>query len=146
MKIPLVAACVLACGAGAAWPQTAESPTPRERHAAQCVAALEVESEDLARQVKSGSEDVRPLLQSRVESGTAFVGDSYLNGLTDESRARALANEALEAQKGLTDAQLAARQQACAVEGRKLLDASNPLAQAVVRRFARRRVEKLLAP
>lgn len=144
-KMRFLAAMVLACRLSSGWAQSAEAPTPRELHAAECVAALEVDTEALAREVKAGDDDARPLLQSHLESGTAFVGDSYLNGLTDETRARALANQALEAQKSLSDAQLAARQKACAVEGRKLLDASNPLQQAVVKRLARRRMEKLLA-
>ncbi len=143
---PNLLAALLAVASTTASAQTPDGPTPRELHAAQCVAALEVEAEALARDVKSGDEAARPRLQSRIESGTAFVGDSYLNGLTDEHRARALASDALEAQKRLTDAQLAARQEACATEGRKLLDAGNPLQQAVVKRLARRRMEKLLQP
>lgn len=150
MKTPSIAlalcavACTFACAAARA--QTSDAPpTPREAHAAECVAALEVSTEGLARRVKAGNEEVRPLLQTRLESGTAFVGDSYLNGTTDEARARALANRALEAQKSLTEAQLGARQEACTAEGTKLLEASNPLERAIVKRLAHRRMEKLLA-
>lgn len=116
----------------------------RDLHAAQCVAALEVLTEDLAEQVKAGKEEVRPLLMDRLISGTAFVGDSYLHGLNDEKQARALADQALEAQKGLPAKELAARQEACADEGAKLYGKSSGLEKAVVTRFAKKRMNKLL--
>ena len=75
----------------------------------------------------------------------AFVGDAYLQGTRDEARARALANDALEAQKSLSKEELAARQTRCADEGGKLLEESNGLERAVVRQVAKRRMAKLLA-
>ena len=88
---------------------------------------------------------MRALLQSRLESGTALVGDIFLHDGTDEARARVLANEALEAQKSLSAGQLADRQGTCAEEGAKLLAASNALERAFVQRQARKRMSKLLA-
>ena len=122
----------------------AAPPSARDLHAAQCVAALEVNTQSLAAEVKTGKEDARPMLLSRLESGTAFVGDVYLRGESDEARARKLASDALEAQKKLSDAQLVGRQNACADEGTKLLAASNALERAVVKRLARKRMERLL--
>jgi len=122
----------------------ADLPAERDLHAAQCVAALQVQTEDLAAQVKAGREEVRPMLLSRLESGTAFVGDTYLHGESDESKARALAKQALEAQKSLTEAQLRSRQDACAAEGSRLLADSNALERAVVKRLARKRMDRLL--
>jgi hypothetical protein len=119
-------------------------PGPRELHAAQCVAALEVETEALAAKVKAGDEDLRPLLLSRLESGTAFVGDTYLHDDQDEKRARALANQALESQKSLTEAQIAALQASCAEEGARLLAEANGLERAVVKRLARKRMDRML--
>ena len=119
-------------------------PSARELHAAQCVAALQVNTQSLAAQVKAGKEEFKPLLLARLEAGTAFIGDAYLHGDQDEARARALANDALEAQKSLTDAQLAARQVACATEGAKLLADGNGLERLVVKRLAKKRMDKLL--
>jgi hypothetical protein len=130
--------------AGLAQPSHAAPPSPRDLHAAQCVAALEVLTESLATHVKAGNEGARPVLLSRLESGTAFVGDVYLRGDSDEAQARKLAKDALEAQKKLSDAQLAERQSACADEGAKLLAASNGLERAVVKRLAKKRMGKLL--
>jgi hypothetical protein len=116
-----------------------------ELHAAQCVAALEVSTESLAAQVKAGQDDARGPLQSRLEAGTAFVGDAYLKGTRDEARAKGLANKALEEQKSLSAAELAARQEACADEGQKLMAASNGFERAIVRQLAKKRMAKLLA-
>ena len=119
-------------------------PSAHDLHAAECVAALDANTHDLAQQVKSGNEGSRTVLQERLVSGTAFVGDTYLHGNSDEQQARALANQAAEAQKRLPAAELALRQTACAAEGAKLYAASNGLQQAVVKRLAKKRMEKLL--
>ena len=141
---------ILTLAAGAAFCATvshaalAAPPSAHDLHAAQCVAALQVNTQSLAAQVKTGKEEARPMLLSRLESGTAFVGDVYLRGESDEARARKLANDALEAQKKLSDAQLMERQNACAEEGAKLLATSNGLERAVVKRLARKRMDRLL--
>ncbi len=126
-------------------PPAEAAPSPRDLHAAECVAALEVDTQDIAAQVKAGNEASRPLLLDRLLAGTAFVGDTYLHGGSDEKQARALANQALEAQKRLPPAALAARQRACATEGAKLYAGSNVLEKAVVKRLAKKRMDKLLA-
>ena len=141
------AALVLSAAASLAHAQPVVEPPAaslRDRHAAECVAALEVNTEALATQVKSGNEGARPLLLERLVSGTAFVGDTYLHGNSDEKQARALANQALEAQKRLDPDELTARQLACAKEGAKLYADSNGLQQAVVKRLAKKRMDKLL--
>ena len=120
-------------------------PSARELHAAQCVAALDANTRQLAQDVKAGKEEAKLQLQRRLEAGTAFVGDAYLHGTHDEARARALAADAQKAQQDLPPKVLAARQDACADEGSRLVQASNVLERAVVRRFALKRMEKLLA-
>ena len=134
---PLAAMCMFAQASPA-------TPSARELHAAQCVAALQVSTETLARQVKAGNEAARPILQSRLEAETAFVGDAYLQGTTDEPRARALANDALVAQRSLSASELSARQEACTAEGSTLLASSNGFERAIVKRMARKRMDKLL--
>lgn len=133
----------VACGIAQAAP-AGKAASARELHAAQCVAALQVSTEALARQAKAGNDSVRSQLRNRLEAGTAFVGDAYLHGTTDEARARALANDALEAQKALGAAKLAERQAACEAEGARLIANSNALERTIVKRMARKRMEKLL--
>ncbi|MEO6408470.1 MAG: hypothetical protein ABIO45_06910 [Burkholderiaceae bacterium] len=119
-------------------------PGQRELHAAECVAALKVNTESLAINVKAGRSDLRPLLLTRLQAGTAFVGDTFLHDDQDEQRARALTDEALERQKSLTEAQLAARQAFCADEGARLLASANAIERVVVNRLARKRMDRLL--
>lgn len=132
----------VACGIANAAPAAAASA--RELHAAQCVAALQVSTEALARQAKAGNDAVRPLLRRRLEAGTAFVGDAYLHGTTNEARARALADQALEDQKALSADKLAERQAACEAEGTTLIANSNALERSIVKQMAKKRMEKLL--
>ncbi|MEO5733900.1 MAG: hypothetical protein ABIN96_04545 [Rubrivivax sp.] len=125
-------------------PGTAAGPSPSDLRAAQCVAALEVNTQDLAHQVKAGDETMRPLLLERLISGTAFVGDVYLSGNVGEKQARALADQALEDQKHLSAQELQDRQRVCAKEGNTLYTTSNAFQRAFVRHVAQRRMRKLL--
>jgi hypothetical protein len=118
--------------------------TPHELHTARCVAALDVNTERLAAQVKAGRAELRPTLVQQMRYGVAFIGQSYLDGERDEDRSHALLQDALQAQKSLSEQELAARQSACAEEGRKLLAASNGISRALVTRLADRRLKKLL--
>jgi len=105
---------------------------------------LEVSTEALAKQVKAGHEELRPVLASRLEFGAAFIGDSYLRGERDEAHSQALLASALEAQKALSASALSARQVSCAVEGQKMLADSNFVSRAVVSTLAKKRMSKLL--
>ena len=127
-----------------AGPARAADPTPQDRRAAQCVAALEASADDLVRQVKAGTESARKPLLDRLTQGAAFVGDSYLHGAANEQQARALVDQAELDQRKLSPAELAARQTACASEATRLLNKSNALERAVVKRLARKRMDKLL--
>ena len=122
----------------------APAASARERHMAQCVAALGLQAESLAAQAKAGDEAVLPLLQSRLEFAAAFVGDNYLHGDGDDDHARALRDEARGEQKNLGAAQLAGRQNLCAEEGAQLLAGANALQRVVVKRLAQRRLERML--
>jgi len=118
--------------------------TEHQLHTAQCVAALEVNTDDLAEQVKAGRADLQPLLLDRLRFGAAFIGDSYLQGERDEARAKGLLVAALDAQRALPQPELAARQAACAQEGAQLLANADFFTRTVVTRLAHRRMKKLL--
>jgi hypothetical protein len=121
------------------------APSERELHAAACVAALEANTDALVKQVKAGREDLRPLLQERMQAGVAFIGTAYLRGERDKARAQALLTDAREAQKALPAAELAARQDACAAEGSQLLASANFIERLVVWRLTGNRMKKVLA-
>jgi len=64
-------------------------------------------------------------------------------GVTEQRLVREV-SDALEAQKKLSHAQLMERQNACTDEGAKLPAASNGLERVVVRRPAKKRMDRLL--
>lgn len=119
-------------------------PSARDRHAARCVAALDASTDDLVRQVKAGQDAARKPLLDRLTAGASFIGEAYLHGDASESQARALVDQAEIEQRRLSPAELAARQAACASEGARLLAAANALERAVIKRVARRRMDRLL--
>lgn len=130
---------------GAALAAAAALPaTSRERQTARCVAALESQTRALAAQARSGDEAALPLLQSQLESAAAFVGDNYLHGDRDNEHARSLLDEARSEHQQLDPTQAAARQSRCAAEGAQLLAAASGLQRAVLKRFAKRRMDRLL--
>lgn len=122
----------------------AAEPTERDLHVAACVAALDQNTRELAQQIKTGKDALRNLLLERLTAGVAFVGEVYLHSDVEEKRARELANQALEAQKDLPEAELAARQTACGAEGTQLYRQSNGFQQSIVKHMARKRMNKLL--
>jgi hypothetical protein len=121
-----------------------DGPSQQELHTARCVAALEVNTEDLAAQVKAGRADLRPVLLERLKYGAAFIGDAYLRGERDEARAKGLLDAALQAQKALARPELAARQSRCAQDGAQLLAKADFISRAVVSHLANKRMKKLL--
>lgn len=137
-----VLALILLLGLGPA--AHAGEPSPRDLRAAQCVAALDANTHELAQQVREGKESLRGLLLDRLVAGSAFVGDAYVRGDSDEHEARELTEQMREAQKKLPPRELAARQTACAEEGAKLYASGNGLQRAVVKRLAKKRMDRLL--
>jgi len=123
---------------------SAAGPTERDLHTAQCVAALEANTDELAVQVKAGNAELQPLLLNRLQYGAAFIGESYLAGERDEARSKALLNAALEAQQALPAPELAARVTTCAQEGAQLLARADVVSRAIVTRVAHKRMRKLL--
>jgi predicted pyridoxine 5'-phosphate oxidase superfamily flavin-nucleotide-binding protein len=142
IRCPL--ALLLLTALAAATAGVAAEPSARDLRAAECVAALDAHTHELAKQVREGRDTLRPLLLDRLVAGSAFVGDAYLRGDSDEQEARGLTDQMREAQKRLPPSELAARQAACADEGAKLYAEGNALQRAVVKRLAKRRMDKLL--
>jgi hypothetical protein len=118
--------------------------TAREQRTAECVAALEIKSEDLAHQVKAGQAEQRVLLQSTLDAAAAFIGQAYMQGDRDQERLENLKNSALQGQKTLTSSELVARQTGCAQEGARLLSQADVISRFVLSRLAARQMKRLL--
>lgn len=113
----------------------------RAEHAAACVAALRVDADAMAEQLRRGRAEVEPELRRRLQEGFAFIGTAYKQGLR-EADANRLLKDAEQAQLALPPRQLAERQVACRAEGARLLAGANVVEQALVERAADRRIQK----
>ncbi len=116
----------------------------RELQSADCVAALEVKSDKMAKKVRGGQSELRPLLIATLDAGAAFIGHAYLQGERDEAHAQALKDAAMQAQKALSEDALAELQGRCEQEGTRLLAQSDLIGRAVVSMLVQRRLHKLL--
>jgi len=119
--------------AASAWALPAHAAGPSPQHSAECVAALQVEAEAMADQVR------------RVQQGFAFIGTAYLQGVRNAEADRLL-KAAEAAQKEIPVAELTARQVACRSEGARLLEKANALERAFVVKAAKRRVDRMKQP
>ena len=119
------------------------APTPE--HAAACVAALQLDAQRLAQQLRGGRVEIEPELMRRLEQGYAFIGVAYKHGLA-QAEADRLLKAAEKAQASLPVAEMKARQAACAAEGYALLKNASTLERSFVSRAAQRRVDKLKNP
>ena len=136
LALSLAASCAMAA--------SGPEPTARELHTADCIAALERRSEDLAQQVKAGQSEQRAALQGTLDAAAAFIGHAYLQGDRDQERLEKLKDAALQAHKTLTGAELATRQNSCTQEGGRLLAEADIIARFVVSRLAARQMKRLL--
>ncbi len=121
-----------------------DAPTERELRTSECVAALDARSEELARQVKTGQSESRALLVSTLEAGAAFIGQAYLQGDRDEARSQSQLAAAQQAQRKLSDSDLATRQASCLLEGTRLLSQTDAIGRFVISRLVQRRLQKLV--
>lgn len=141
LRAGMIAALLLTAQAAMA---SATVHAERELHTVECVAALEVKADELARQVKAGRTELRPSLLATLDSGAAFIGSAYLQGDRDEARWQSRLRVAHEAQRALAQAEFAVRQTRCGEEGRRLLSEANFIGRAVVSRLVERRLQKVL--
>ena len=141
MRPCLIAAFLLAAQNASA---NTTSSNEFELHTAECVAALDLRADELAKQVRAGRTELQPSLLATLESGASFIGGAYLQGQRDEARSNALLDAARAAQKLLPDEELAARQSVCLQEGLHRLAEANLIGRLVVSQLAQRRMQKLL--
>ncbi len=150
----LVLVLVLTWTAPPAWaaePTPAAAPTALSTKSwarTQCVAALELQAEDIAARIKAeqaGAElHLRDRLRDVLRIGAAYIGQAYLDGERDEQKSKAWLDKARQEQEKLPAAELAARQDHCTAQGAKLLADTNPLSRAIVSRLAEKRMKKML--
>jgi hypothetical protein len=125
--------------AGLAFAAPAVSSTA---HSADCVAALKARAEPLAERLKRGDATAEAPLRPVVTASFAFIGAVYKQGVRSPQADELLRN-AEKAQAQLPPAELAKLQDACQVEGERLLKEASYVERLFVDRAARSRIEKL---
>lgn len=140
----LLTAAVQAAQATAAATVQAPAQAGFYRRASQCAAVLKSDVERRSAQPAAAQAQRARLLQE-TEAAFAFVGEAYRRGLR-KPEADAMLDAASREQAGWRDAQRQTLLQACLGEARVLLDEANAVERLLVRRTARHRVDKLLAP
>lgn len=122
--------------------QPAQSATQSDN--AQCVAALKLQSDDLASQVKAGDEARKPELLQVLRQGAAFVGDAWLDGTRNEDQAKAKLDHAEDQVRKMEPAKARALRQQCGTEADTMIREAPGWQRKVIDRFAQSRMDKLL--
>lgn len=122
------------------------NPSPQQTAA--CVAVLKLHSNALARQVNAnaGQGQHGDELFQVLRQGAALIGAAYLDGYRNEAAAKARLEQAEQAAQQMPAAQQAALRQQCGTEADALLRGAPAWQRAFIDGFARRRMDRLLAP
>jgi hypothetical protein len=111
---------------------------------ANCIAVMQTNADDLARQIKAGDKAREPALRSELERAGALIGRTYLNGLHDSGEAKARLKAAQEAQAAWDEARKDSVYQTCLKKAdAELASASGP-ERFFVARFAQARLKRML--
>lgn len=136
-----VAALILGLPCAAA---VAAGDPARHDATANCVAVMQPNADELARQVKAGHKAQEPALRKELVRATALVGRTYLDGLHDSTEARARLKAAQERQAAWDESRKAQLRQACLQRADAELAAASPPERFIVERIARSTMQRML--
>jgi hypothetical protein len=111
---------------------------------ANCIAVMQPNADELARQVKAGNKAQEPLLRKELVRATALAGRTYLDGLHDAADAKARLKAAQERQAAWDDARKAQVHQACLRRADAELAAASPPERFIVDRIAQSTMQRML--
>jgi hypothetical protein len=112
---------------------------------AHCIAVMQTQADDLARQVRTGDKAQAPALRIELERAAALIGRTYLDGLHDPALAKAQLKEAQDAQAKWSDAQRSSLHLSCVKRADAELAAASRPQRFAVERIAQARMQRLLA-
>ena len=116
----------------------------RHDDTANCVAVMQPNADELARQVKAGNRAQEPALRQELMRATALVGRTYLDGLHDSAEAKARLKAAQERQATWDPARKAQLRQACLKRADAELAAASPPERFIVERIAQATMQRML--
>ena len=111
---------------------------------AACIAVMQTQADDWARQVRDGDRASEPALLTELERAAALMGRSYLDGSHDEARAKARLRAAQDLQAGWSDEQRLRLRLSCDGHADAELAASSRPQRFIIERLARSRLKRML--
>lgn len=125
-------------------PALAASDSASHDETANCIAVMQTNADELARQVKRGNKAQEPALHAELVRATALVGRTYLNGLHDQAEAKARLKAAQERQVAWPEARKANVHQACLKRADAELASASGSQRFIVERIAQMTMQRLL--
>ena len=113
---------------------------------AACIAVMQTQADDWARQVREGDKASEPALLTELERAAALMGRSYLDGAHDEARAKARLKAAQDQQATWSDEQRLRLRLSCDGHADAELAASSRPQRFIIERLARSRLKRMLKP
>ncbi len=131
--------------AAAPWsPASAAPDAASYDDTANCIAVMQTNANDLARQVKGGNKAQEPALRAEVLRATALVGRTYLDGMHDSAEAKARLKAARERQAAWDAARKASVRQTCAKRADVELANASSTERFIVERIAQVQMKRML--
>lgn len=140
-----VSVLVVALFAAAAWaPAHAAGDPARHDDTANCVAVMQPNADELARQVKAGNKAQEPVLRKELVRATALVGRTFLDGLHDSAEAKARLKAAQMRQAAWDEPRKAQLRLACLKRADAELAAASRPERFIVERVAQTTMQRML--
>lgn len=127
------------------WQPVRAAPLDSYDDTANCIAVMEVNADDLARQVKVGDKAREPELRIELVRAAALVGRVYFDGMRDEQAAKAGLNAARERQKTWDAARRSSVHGACLKRADAELAAASRTERFIVGKVAEGRLRRMLS-
>jgi hypothetical protein len=125
-------------------PAVAASAAAGYDETASCIAVMQANADELARQVKAGDKTQESALYAELVRAGALVGRTYLNGLHDQAEAKARLKAAQERQVAWPEARKANVRQACLKRADAELASASGSQRFMVERIAQVTMQRLL--
>ena len=112
---------------------------------ANCVALMQTNADELARQIKAGDKAREPALRTELTRAGALIARTYLDGLHDSAEAKARLKAAHESQATWDEERKKRVHEACVKRADAELAAASGPERFAAQRFAQVRLERMLS-
>jgi|GEM_PF-4279823 len=112
---------------------------------ANCIALMQTNADELARQIKAGDKAREPALRTELTRAGALIARTYLDGLHDGDEAKARLKAAQEGQATWDEKRKKSVHQACLQRADAELAAASGLERVAASRFAEVRFKRMLS-